>query len=126
MLLKGVKKEHFERENSSQIKVKEKNIEFKNILNVKVAMSKNYVSRTLTWCIKRCVIIQGTVVQRIWQLVKWHKSEVQKPLTESIDPHLGLSTSCSKLFKKMLQISQKVAQKLLQNSKSCSKVASKS
>ena len=39
---------------------------------------------------------------------------------------LGLSTSCSNFLKKLLQFSQKVAQKLLQNSKSCSKVAPKS
>ena len=39
---------------------------------------------------------------------------------------LGLSTSCYNSVKKLLQFSQKVAQKLLQNSKSCSKVAPKS
>ena len=36
---------------------------------------------------------------------------------------LGLSTRCSKFFIKLLKISQKVAQKLLQKSESCSKVA---
>ena len=40
-------------------------------------------------------------------------------------PDLGLSTSCSNFLKRWLQCSQKVAQKLLQNSKSCSKVAPK-
>ena len=39
---------------------------------------------------------------------------------------LGLSLSCSNFLKKLLQFSKKVAQKLLQNSKSCSKVAPKS
>ena len=39
---------------------------------------------------------------------------------------LGLSTSCSKMSEKLLKFSQKVAQKLLKNSKSCSKVAQKS
>ena len=41
-------------------------------------------------------------------------------------PKLGLSLSCSNFLKKLLQFSKKVAQKLLQNSKSCSKVAPKS
>ena len=39
---------------------------------------------------------------------------------------IGLSTSCSNFLKTLLQFSQKVAQKLLQNSKRCSKVAPKS
>ena len=39
---------------------------------------------------------------------------------------VGLSLSCSNFLKKLLQFSKKVAQKLLQNSKSCSKVAPKS
>ena len=34
----------------------------------------------------------------------------------------GLSTSCSNFLKKLLQFSEKVAEKLLQNSKSCPKI----
>ena len=55
--------------------------------------------------------------------IKFYPSEF---FNEVISLGIGLSLSCSNFLKKLLQFSKKVAQKLLQNSKSCSKVAPKS
>ena len=85
--------------------------------------------------ISHCVLCDNQQVDCKLEIsIAWNSAQVNSPVIFRVQilvfdfwtthvEGVGLSTSCSNFLKMMLQFSQKVAQKVLQNSKSCSKVA---